>query len=82
MAILLRVEDEGRKAVRARDFGRRVRELRDGASLSQEGLAEEAGLNRATIIEIEKGRAANPRPSTRRKLARALEVDVRDLWTP
>ena len=34
----------------------------------------------AEFTEIESGKRANPRPSTLRKLAQALEVEVADLY--
>lgn len=54
---------------------RRIRELR---ALSQRELAAEAGLNTATINRIETGRH-KARPSTIRKLARALKVEPAEL---
>jgi DNA-binding XRE family transcriptional regulator len=51
----------------------RLRELRDEASLSQEELAERAGVSRTTIADLELGKRT-PHPKTRRKLAEALGV--------
>jgi transcriptional regulator with XRE-family HTH domain len=51
----------------------RLRELRDGAALSQEDLAKKANVSRATVAELEAGKRP-ARPSTRRKLAEALGV--------
>jgi transcriptional regulator with XRE-family HTH domain len=56
----------------------RLRELRDKASLSQEELAELAGVSRTTIAELELGKRA-PHPKTRRKLAEALGVEPAEL---
>ncbi len=56
---------------------KRARYLR---GLSQEGLAELANANPTTIWGIETGRH-NPRPSTLRKLAEALGLEVSDLLT-
>lgn len=44
------VGDEGRRA-----FGRRVRALRLAAGLSQERLAQEAGLHRTYVSSLERG---------------------------
>jgi len=55
-----------------------LRELRDRASLSQEELAERAGVSRATIADLELGKR-NPQPKTRRKLAAAPGVEPREL---
>ena len=55
-----------------------LRELRDRASLSQEELAERAGVSRATIADLELGKRS-PQPKTRRKLAEALGVEPHQL---
>jgi transcriptional regulator with XRE-family HTH domain len=56
----------------------RLRELRELAGLSQEGFSEASGVSRATIADLEAGKRP-PRPSTARKLAESLGVDIRDL---
>jgi transcriptional regulator with XRE-family HTH domain len=53
----------------------RLRELK---GFSQRALAKESGVSPATIYELENGRR-RPNPSTLRKLAGALDVDVADL---
>jgi transcriptional regulator with XRE-family HTH domain len=53
----------------------RLRELK---GYSQRALAKESGVSPATIYELENGRR-RPNPSTLRKLARALEVEVAEL---
>jgi transcriptional regulator with XRE-family HTH domain len=49
---------------------------RKNRGLSQRDLAEKSGVSPATIYELETGRRPAPRPSTLRKLADALYVDV------
>ena len=56
----------------------RLRELRDRASLSQEELAEKAGVSRATIADLEAGKRT-AWPQTRRKIAEALGVAPHEL---
>lgn len=56
-----------------RYFGRVVRELRVGNQLSQEELAEKAGLNRTYFGEVERG-VATPSLVTIAKIASALSV--------
>ncbi len=51
----------------------RLRELRERAALSQEDLAKQSGVSRATIADLE-GEKRPARPSTRRKLAEALGI--------
>jgi transcriptional regulator with XRE-family HTH domain len=53
----------------------RLRELK---GFSQRALAKESGVSPATIYELENGRR-RPNPSTLRKLAGALGVEVADL---
>ncbi len=50
-----------------------LKEIRESKGLSQEDLARLAGVARSSITDLEVGRR-KPRPSTRRKLARALKV--------
>ncbi len=52
-----------------------VRDIRLKRGLSQADLGRRAGITEYTISEIEAGKR-NPRPSTLRKLAKGLDVDV------
>ena len=58
--------------------GDNIRRLRDARALTQEELAEKAGITVAALSRIERNNA-EPRPTTRRKLARALGVEPSDL---
>ena len=60
-------------------FGRRLRELRERLGLSQEQLAERSGLHRTYVGGIERGER-NPSLINISRLARALEVDIADLF--
>jgi predicted RNase H-like HicB family nuclease/DNA-binding Xre family transcriptional regulator len=53
--------------------------LRRSHGLSQRDLAKQSGVSPTTIYELETGRRPEPRPSTLRKLAEALGVEVADL---
>lgn len=55
---------------------KRVRRLR---GMSQQDLAARSGVSQYTITEIETGRR-EPRPSTLRKLAKALDIEVADFF--
>jgi transcriptional regulator with XRE-family HTH domain len=59
----------------------RLRTLRERKPMTQEELAEAAGINRVTLANIESGRA-DPRPTTIRKLAAALGVEPAVLMGP
>jgi transcriptional regulator with XRE-family HTH domain len=54
-------------------FGRRLRELREAADLTQHELAERSGLHRQAIVKLERGER-EPAWSTLRALTRALNV--------
>jgi transcriptional regulator with XRE-family HTH domain len=59
-------------------LGRRVRTLRQRLNLSQEQLAERAGLHWTYVSGIERGRR-NPGLNTLGRLAQSLEVDLPEL---
>ena len=56
----------------------RLTRLRERKGYSQRALAKESGVSPATIYELENGRR-RPNPSTLRKLAGALNVEVAEL---
>ena len=55
-------------------LGARLRDLRETAGLTQEELAERAGLTAKTISLLERGERKHPYPHTVRSLAEALEL--------
>lgn len=59
-------------------LGEAVRELRVKRAITQEELAEGAGITPATLSLIERGQA-NPTWDTARKIAAALGVSIGDL---
>jgi transcriptional regulator with XRE-family HTH domain len=64
-------------------LGARVRLLRQREALSQRELAARAGLNTETVNRVENAIPGElPRPSTIRKLAKALGCRSRDLMAP
>lgn len=60
-------------------IGERLKEERLRNGWSQKDLARESGTNVDTISGIETGQH-EPRPSTLRKLAKALDIEVRELF--
>jgi transcriptional regulator with XRE-family HTH domain/tetratricopeptide (TPR) repeat protein len=56
------------------ELGPRLRRYREAAGLSQEELAERAGLSGRAISDIERGLRRSPYPSTVRRLAVALDL--------
>ncbi|MEW9533646.1 helix-turn-helix transcriptional regulator [Microbispora sp. NPDC049125] len=64
-----------------RQFGIRLREVREGRCLTQERLGELAEVDRKTINRIENG-MYSPRLDNIFQIADALGVSVRDLFAP
>jgi transcriptional regulator with XRE-family HTH domain len=56
----------------------KLKRLREQRGLSQEQLAERAGISRTYLARLETARQ-DPRLSTLEKLAKALRVKVQDL---
>ncbi len=61
-------------SIRGQDapFGVHLRRLRDAAGLTQEELAEKAGLSAKGVSDLERGKRRHPYPHTVRSLADAL----------
>lgn len=55
--------------------GELVRYHRGEAEMTQEELAEKAGISPTTVVRIESGEILQPRPATLRKIATALTID-------
>lgn len=62
-----------------KQFGLRVKELRQASGLSQEAFADRCGFARSYMSRIERG-GANPSLDAIQILADGLGVDVRDLF--
>jgi transcriptional regulator with XRE-family HTH domain len=65
----------------AEGFGAQLRRHRIRAGLSQEALAERAGLSRRGIADLERGARRFPYPDTTLRLANALELSGADRET-
>jgi transcriptional regulator with XRE-family HTH domain len=59
-------------------IGEQLREVRTRRLLTQDELAEKAGISQSTIANIERNHA-EPQFRTIRKLAKALDVDPTEL---
>lgn len=62
-------------------LGLRIKELRFEQSITQEELAERAGVFRTYMSRVESG-LANPTLTALHTFAKALKVDVRELLVP
>lgn len=60
--------------------GENIKKMRQLAGLSQQNLADDTGIHKDSISGIERGHR-RPHPSTLRKLARGLGVEVSDILT-
>jgi transcriptional regulator with XRE-family HTH domain len=58
----------------------RLREIRKKQRYSQQLLAKESGVSRATITGIETGRSQNTTSDTLTKLANVLGVPVQEIF--
>jgi transcriptional regulator with XRE-family HTH domain len=73
MSISMSVSSDARKV-----FAKRLRQLRQVRGLSQEALADLAGLHRTYVGSVERGER-NVSIDNMERLARALEVDIAEL---
>ncbi len=60
---------------------KRIRQIREGKGLSQEALADIAGLHRTYISSIERGEK-NFTVDSLERVAEALDVDIREFFIP
>ncbi len=55
-----------------------LKELRESKGFSQDDLSQASTVSKSVIVDLEL-RRRKPRPSTRRRLARALKVKPEDI---
>jgi len=63
-----------------KQFGLRIKELRQTAGFSQEAFADRCGFARSYMSRIERG-GANPSLDAIEVLAQALEIEIECLFT-
>lgn len=61
-----------------RNFGKRLRELREAEGWSQEEFADRAGLHRTYVSAVERG-VRNPTLSVLARIAKALGITLSEL---
>ena len=62
------------------ELGRQLRARREELGLSTRQLAEQADMNDATIVRIEQGAFAAPRPDKLSRIAEALGLSLADVF--
>ncbi|MCL5073502.1 MAG: helix-turn-helix domain-containing protein [Actinobacteria bacterium] len=62
-----------------KQLGKRIRRLRREQKISQEKLAEKAGIHRTYMGKIERGES-NPPIHTVEKIAKALKIPISELF--
>jgi transcriptional regulator with XRE-family HTH domain len=66
-------------SARGSSRGKLIAARRRELGLSQEQLAARAGISKPTVQNIEAGRQRNPQPDTLAKIAKALQLSIREL---
>lgn len=61
------------------NLGKRIKELRGKAKISQDQLAKKADIPFSTLVKIEAGYTPNPSMETLIKIADAFEITIDDL---
>ena len=64
----------------ARELGRRLSARREELGLTVRDVERLAGVDDATVVRLEKGVIADPRPSTVRAICEALDLVVADVY--
>jgi transcriptional regulator with XRE-family HTH domain len=64
----------------AKELGRRLRARREELGLSTRQLAERADIDDATVVRIEQGAFAAPRPDKLSRIAEALDLSLADVF--
>src|SRR5437870_1313833 len=64
----------------AKEFGNRLRTRREELGLSVRDLERLAGVDDATVVRLEKGAVAEPKPATVRAVCEALDLVVADVY--
>lgn len=65
---------------KAQELGRRLRQRRQQLGLSQRELGRRAGVDDATVVRLEQGLFAAPRPDKLSRIAHALGLSLADVF--
>lgn len=61
-------------------LGETIRAARESKALSIRDVADQAGVGRSTLLELEQGKVATPNPTTLAALAQVLSLRLADLY--
>lgn len=61
-------------------MGYKIKEVREASKMTQEELAEKAGVSRTIISGLESGTLKNTTSLTLLKIAKALDKNVQDIF--
>lgn len=61
-------------------LGEQIRQAREAKSLSIRDVAEQTGIGRSTLLDLEQGNVASPNPTTLATLAEQLDLNLADLY--
>jgi transcriptional regulator with XRE-family HTH domain len=64
-----------------KQLGRLLKQKREAAGLSTRALGAKAGINDSTIVRLEQGMRDTPRPDILTKLAKALHLNLADVFS-
>src|SRR5262245_11934237 len=77
MSLTMTTDDAGQDPA-PQAFGHLLKQLRTAADLTQEGLAERAGVSARLVSDLERGAIQRPRRDTVRMLADGLNLSAAD----
>ena len=58
----------------------KIKKLRENMGLTQDDLAKKSGVNRTTIVYLESGKEVNVTAGTLKKIAKCLNVDIKEIF--
>jgi len=64
----------------AKELGKLLRERRQELGLSTHQLGAQVGVRQSTILRVEHGRFASPRPAKLARIAEALDLSLADVY--
>ncbi len=76
---IVNYDTSGMEVISMTEIGLKIKGIRSSRKISQRKLAALAGISNTYLSDIEVGRT-NPSLKTMEKLAKALEIEIKDLF--